>query len=239
MLAQFATRSYELEHLDKGDYTSDEYAGCLVELRWINRFLGDAAGMRRSLWSEVERNGQQKFSVLDVGAGSGELLRITSHWARSQHYEARLVGLELNASAARAIKDESEPVDNISSVRGNVFLLPFGDDSFDYVICSLFAHHFRDSDLIKILREFNRVAKRRLFIIDLHRHPVAYFLYKIVSILFLRNRLTREDGALSIHRGFLPDELRHLAIRAGLEHANVSRVFPYHLVLSSGAGGSK
>ena len=52
--------------------------------------------------------------------------------------------------------------------------------------------------------------------------------------LFLHNRLIREDGALSILRGFRPRELKSLAGRAGLSRAKVERRFPYRLVLSGG-----
>src|SRR5215218_2384384 len=88
----FRQRSYELEHLDKGDYTPQEYEGCLVELRRINRFLGDASALRRSLLAEVEGQGLESFSVLDVGAGSGELLRVAAQWAVDKGLCARLVG---------------------------------------------------------------------------------------------------------------------------------------------------
>jgi hypothetical protein len=41
MFDQFRERSLELEHLDKGDYTAEEYEGCIVELQRVNRWLGD------------------------------------------------------------------------------------------------------------------------------------------------------------------------------------------------------
>ena len=75
MFGRFRQRSYELEHLDKGDYTPEEYEGCLVELRRVNRWLGDARALRRSVLPDIERDGCGEFSLLDVGAGSGELLR--------------------------------------------------------------------------------------------------------------------------------------------------------------------
>src|ERR687884_792222 len=85
-----SSRSYELEHLDKGDYTPEEYEGCLVELRRINEWLGDASALRRSLFPEIARAGLKKFSVLDVGAGSGELLRVIAGWARETEARAAL-----------------------------------------------------------------------------------------------------------------------------------------------------
>jgi hypothetical protein len=88
--------------------------------------------------------------------------------------------------------------------------------------------------VVEILREFKRVARRRLFVIDLHRHALAYFLYTTVGRLFLHNRLVREDGALSIRRGFRAGELRGLAEQAQLAHVEVRRRFPFRLVLSAG-----
>src|SRR5438046_7750997 len=102
----FAQRSYELEHLDKGDYTPAEYEGCLVELRRVNEWLGDARALKNSLLAETERAGLKWFSVLDVGAGSGELLRVTAADVRRRGGRARLVGLELNERSARAIREE-------------------------------------------------------------------------------------------------------------------------------------
>ena len=118
-------------------------------------------------------------------------------------------------------------------MRADAFQLPFADREFDYAMCSLFTHHFRDEDVIKILRELGRVAGRRIFVIDLHRKPVPYYFYTTIGKLFLHNRLIREDGALSILRSFTPPELEELAERAGLEGITISRIFPYRLVLSA------
>jgi ubiquinone/menaquinone biosynthesis C-methylase UbiE len=225
----------ELEHLDKGDYTPEEYEGCLVELRRVNRFLGDARALRRSLLHEIEQAGPERFSVLDVGAGSGELLRVIAGWAEGNERRARLVGLELNARSAKAILEESREFDSIMALRGDALRLPFADNSFDYAICSLFTHHFKDEQVITILDELGRVASRRVIIIDLHRHALAYYLYTTAARLFLRNRLIREDGALSILRAFRPDELARLASQSRLSNFRVERRFPFRLVLSGGA----
>ena len=232
---RFAHRSYELEHLDKGDYTPEEYEGCLVELRFVNRYMGDTSALNRSLLTEIERAGLKEFSVLDVGAGSGELLRVIDGWARRQKRHAHLVGLELNARSALAILEESQGASAINAVRGDALRLPFKDKGFDYAMCSLFTHHFKDDGIVRVLREMSRIARRGIFVIDLHRHPVAYYFYNTVGHLFLHNRLLREDGALSILRSFRPAELRRLALDAGLANIEVRRRFPFRLVLSGKA----
>lgn len=231
MFDQFRQRSYKLERLDSGDYTAAEYEGCIVELQRVNQWLGDASALRRSLLNDIEQAELGKFSLLDVGAGSGELLRVAAAWARAKRIAARLVGLELNARSARAIGEESREFPEISAMRGDALRLPFADGEFDYAICSLFTHHFKDEQVISILRELTRVARRHIFVIDLHRHPIAYYFYTTVARLFLHNPLIREDGALSILRSFKPGELLQLAQRAGLKGATVERRFPYRLVL--------
>jgi len=101
MLDQFNQRSYQLEHLDKGDYSPEEYEGCISELQRVNQWLGDARALRNTLFREIENKGLRSFSLLDVGAGSGELLRVAAQWARQKGRLIRAVGLELNERSAK------------------------------------------------------------------------------------------------------------------------------------------
>lgn len=202
MLDKFKRRSYRLEHIDTGNYTPEEYESCISELQLVNRWMGDAHSLRTTLFHDIEAQSLKNFSVLDVGAGSGELLRVTADWARQTNRRVSAVGLELNERSAESINEESQRFAEISSVRGNALELPFANNRFDYVICSLFTHHFVEEQVIEILREMSRVARRRIFVIDLNRHPIAYLLYTTLGKLVLHNRLLRHDGALSILRSF-------------------------------------
>jgi ubiquinone/menaquinone biosynthesis C-methylase UbiE len=235
MLDKFKQRSHRLEYIDTGNYTAEEYDDCIGELQLVNRWIGDAHSHRTTLFREIETQSLTSFSILDVGAGSGELLRVAAAWARQTDRHMRAVGLELNERSAASIIEESTGFDEISSVRGDAVKLPFADAQFDYVICSLFTHHFLDEQVVEIFREMSRVAKRRIFVIDLHRHPIAYLLYTTLGKLVLHNRLVRHDGALSILRSFKVDEMLQLAQRAGLRDIWIERHFPYRLVLSAAA----
>ena len=235
MLDKFKQRSHRLEHIDTGNYTAAEYEDCIGELQFVNRWMGDAHSLKATLLREIETQGLQSFSILDLGAGSGELLRVAATWARQTNRQLSAVGLELNERMAESILEESEQFVEISSVRGDALKLPFDNAQFDYVMCSLFTHHLLDEQVVQVLREMSRVAKRRIFVIDLHRHPVAYLLYTTLGKIVLHNRLLRHDGALSILRSFKRDELLELAQRAGLRDISVERHFPYRLVLSAAA----
>ena len=232
MFERFQQRSLELENIDKGSYTPEEYEGCLVELRRVNRWLGDTKVLHDLFLAQLERRGRQSLSVLDVGAGSGELLRVTARWARETKRKAFLVGLELNKRSAKSILEESPEFHEIKSVQADGMHLPFADGAFDYAIQSLTLHHFDDKGAVKILGEMGRVAAGGVFVIDLHRSPMAYFFYTTLGKLLLKNRLLREDGALSILKSWKPAELTLLGREAGLAEVNVREHFPARLILT-------
>lgn len=227
MFSRFKHRSYRLERLDTGDYTPAEYARWHREMRYIHRVFGEMRALRPGLLREA-RNVTGTVRILDIGAGSGELLRAVRRWLGGR--KAFLVGAELNAKAARSI-DRGSKRGVIDALQCDALLMPFADDSFDIVYCSLFLHHLTDEKAVKLLREMSRVAAKRIFVVDLHRSPVAYYFYRAASSVLLQ-RFTREDGALSILRSFTPAELSKLAVDAGLSDVSVRRSAAYRLMLS-------
>ncbi|MBA2378082.1 MAG: methyltransferase domain-containing protein [Blastocatellia bacterium] len=221
----FKERSRELERIDTGDYTPEEYAVFLREIAFINKYLGDRRALKRSLFRAVEDACVREFSVLDVGSGSGEMLRFTADFARRTGRRARLVGLDLNEMSAAMTARASSGFEEISSVRGDAFRLPFADGAFDYAISSLFFHHLTDEQIPAAFAEMKRVSRRGVFVIDLHRHPAAYALYKLFCFAFRISPLVRHDGALSILKGFTPQEL--------VDFGGVERSFPFRLVIKA------
>lgn len=231
-MPSFAQRSHKLERIDTGDYTQAEYERFMVEIRFINRFLGDSRALKKTLLRDIAKNDLREFSVLDVGAGSGELLRQIAEFAGASSRKARLVGLDLNEISTATIKTESADYPEIATVRGDAMRLPFDGSSFDYAICSLFTHHLTDEIVVHVLREMNRVAARGVYVIDLHRHAVAYRLFRLFCFAFRISPLVRDDGSLSILRSFTPEELRRLGVESGLRGVSVDRVSPFRLVLA-------
>ena len=222
--SQFRDRSRDLERLDTGDYTPEEYAKWHREMRFVHGIFGEMRALKRSMFRDASAKNETRISVLDVGAGSGGLLRAVKKWTTG--IDAFLVGAELNAEAARTISENG-----LLAIRADALRLPFADDSFDYVYCSLFLHHLDDLAAIEMVREMSRVARRKFYVIDLHRHAVAYYLYWIFSRIFLQ-RFTHEDGSLSILRSFKPDELRRLGADVGIDEVKVERSLAFRLVLS-------
>jgi ubiquinone/menaquinone biosynthesis C-methylase UbiE len=229
----FEIRSNEPERIDTGDYTEEEYRTFLREIRFINRWIGDRWALKKTLLKEIEESGVSEFSVLDVGAGSGELLKEIALFARKANRKARLVGLDLNPLSAESIGSEGERFREINSIQGDALNLPFPDDIFDYAICSLFTHHFTDDGVVNILQEMKRVSRRGIIVIDLERDRNAYFWYKVFCAAFRISELVRHDGLLSITKGFQPDELSKLGRSAELDNVVTGKSFPGRVTLTA------
>jgi ubiquinone/menaquinone biosynthesis C-methylase UbiE len=228
----FEVRELKPERIDTGDYTEQEYKTFLAEIRFINRWIGDRWAMKKSLLKTVDELDLSEFSVLDVGAGSGELLKEMAVYARGRESTAFLTGLDLNELSAESIRDEGRRYNEINAVRGDALNLPFADDAFDFAICSLFTHHFTDDGVVGIMREMKRVARRGVFVIDLHRERGAYRLFKLFCFVFRISELVRHDGLLSIRKSFQPAELLQLAHRAGIQNAEAKTVAPARVVIT-------
>lgn len=223
-MSSFDQRTNRLERLDTGAYTAAEYAKWQTEMRWINRLLGDTRALRLALRSELQNCSDSRVSILDVGAGSGELLTAARGFVGEK--TVFLVGADLNREAARSINGRA-----MSAVQSDALNMPFADGSFDFVISSLFLHHLTDEDAVRLICEMSRVARKAFFIIDLHRHAAAYYLYRTFGPLLFQ-RFTVEDGSLSVLRSFRPDELVQLTQTAGIADAVVKRRAAFRLVLS-------
>ena len=115
----FRTRSNKLERIDTGDYTEEEYRTFMREIRFINQRLGDRAALEKTMLADIADLDLKEFSILDVGAGSGELLGVIAEFARDGGRKCELVGLDLNELSAREIAAESEKFSEISAVRGD------------------------------------------------------------------------------------------------------------------------
>ncbi len=231
----FKHRSTDLERIDTGDYTQQEYGTFLREIAFINRHLGDGRALKKSLLRAVEQEALKEFSVLDVGCGSGELLKIIANYARGSRRRAELTGLDLNPISAAATHAVSLELPEVKTVRGTAFELPFEDGTFDYAISSLFFHHLTYQQIPLALGEMSRVARRGIFVIDLHRHPAAYVLYRLFCTAFSISPLVRHDGSLSIKKGFRPEELAELMRISGLRLGKVARAAPFRLIASGRA----
>ena len=143
-----------------------EYAGLapadrnLRDIARINRWFGGHNALLRMMEDLVHP--EERFSVLDVGAGSGDMGRcLTSHFRN-----AKVISLDHRQSHLQKAPSPRVVADALR--------LPFRERAFDFVLCSSVLHHFSDDEVINMIAKLRLFARRTLLLLDLERHPLAY-----------------------------------------------------------------
>lgn len=230
LIADFRDRSTEPELIDGSDYDVDEYLDTLADLRRINRLLGGRSALTRHLFPMILSLGRSEVSLLDVGTGSADIPAEIVRWARANGIRVRFVVIDINEIAAGEARRLTRQFPEISVVRADALRLPFAEGEFDFVLASLFLHHFETPAAASMIASFSRVAGTAFIINDLRRHPIAYYSIRVLSRIFTRNRLVRNDSAVSVLRGFKDQDIAEISNRAG-RAMEIHRHFPYRYIM--------
>jgi len=189
--------------MDAPGLPEDEVEDAYRVLRLVNRQLGNLRTIRREFLRFVHEDvvDRGEIAVLDVGSGSGDIPEAILGMLPDR--PVRVLALDRDSTAVASARRRS-----LNVVRGDALQLPFADRTIDLVIAVKFAHHFHGPWLDQLLGEMARVARRRVVVLDIRRHWLAYWGFLAWSRLFTSNRLVRHDGPLSVLRGFTPEEMR-------------------------------
>ncbi len=232
-MAWMETRSEEPELLDGTSVAWADRLDALGQLPLVNRFLGGARAVLCDLAViAADRPAREPLRVLDVGCGSGDIVVAVLGWAARTARPLRCVALDRDP-AALLLASRRPPMarGEVLVVRADAFELPLADRSVDVAAASMMCHHFAGAGLVRVVGELARVADEAVIINDLHRHRAAYWGFRVASRVFLRGRVVRHDGELSVRRGFRPAELWELARRFPEFRWTVRRRFAFRLCM--------
>lgn len=224
----------EILDLSPQAYSVDELEESHADLRMVNRYLGERRALLKHLAAKID--GLAEFSVLDIATGSADLPVTLAEWARKAGRKASITAVDLNELTIEIARRHTAGHPEIKVEVGDGRCLPFPEKSFDFVLCSKSNHHFSDTENVHLIQEMRRIARRGYIIMDLERSWFAYALIYLLTRLLVRNRLTRNDGPLSVLRAFTMAELAALAEDAGTPHFTISRE-PFWLLVLSGEAG--
>ena len=121
--------------------------------------------------------------------------------------EFKLIGIDANNFTINHAQKLSKDYPNISYLCEDIFESEFDDLKYDIVFCTLTLHHFKEDEIEKLMKQFYKNATIGIVINDLHRSAIAYRLFQALCFVFQLNKMSREDGLVSIFRGFKRSEL--------------------------------
>jgi len=219
------TRAIAEERMDAEDLHEATYKAVVHDLAKVNTLTL----ARRPTLDFVARTvgDAREFSLLDVGFGDGDMLRAIARWAARHGKRARLVGIDLNPRSLAAAR-EATPADMAIDWRIGDYA-DLAGEGYDLIVSSLVAHHMTHAQLVAFLRFMEAEARRGWLVNDLHRHGFAHFGFPLLATIMRWHPIVKHDGTLSIARSYRPGEWPAILAEAGVQGAEVKRVFPFRL----------
>ena len=206
-----SSRSKEIEIMDDFSLKGEILKDTLDKLELTNRLLGGnrvtILGLKKIIKNIPKNN---IITIIDLGCGHGDILRDIAKFGKKNEYSFKLIGIDANIAAIDYAIELSKNYPEICFKSIDILSKDFKVESYDVVLCTLFLHHFQNKELISFLKTTIQKATIGIVVNDLHRHKLAYYLFKFIGI-FVKNKTFKKDGLTSILRAFKRKDLEYIS----------------------------
>jgi 2-polyprenyl-3-methyl-5-hydroxy-6-metoxy-1,4-benzoquinol methylase len=222
MLINTKYRTDAIEIMDDFALEGEILRDALDKIAKINQLLGGnkltLQGVQ-SLMNKVSPN--KEITIVDIGCGNGDMLRALADYASNNNLNFKLIGIDANQFTINHAIELSKQYQNITYQCEDIFDDKFKDLKYDIVLCTLTLHHFKDAEIIKLVSVFNENSSIGIVINDLQRSALAYRLFQVLCFVFRLNKMSKEDGLVSILRGFKKEELDNFSKKLNLKKYSI------------------
>lgn len=215
-------RSNESEIMDNFAMEGEILREALDKIAKINQLLGGNQLTLSGVQELIEKIPKAtKITIVDVGCGNGDMLRTVADYGLENHLNFSLIGIDANPFTITHAQNLSNNYSNISYRCEDIFDKAFAALKYDIVLCTLTLHHFKEDEILELMSVFNTNSRIGIVINDLHRSAIAYRLFQALCFVFRLNSMSREDGLVSILRGFKKEELDEFSKKLNLTHYEI------------------
>lgn len=214
MAPDFSRRSKEKELIDNTTtITEADSIRNLKELDTFNRLTGSIRRTIKLLKPYIPAG--KPLRLVDIGCGGGEFLISLDNWSRKYNRNIKLTGIDNNQLAVDYIRERTKLNVNILIINSGYkeYLIDPGINPH-IIHCSLFLHHLEREEIIELItiaHQMNAI----LIINDLIRTAAAWYGARFITTIFNGTSLARNDGPLSVLKGFRQSEIDEMVTKAG------------------------
>lgn len=213
----FRHRSLRKELLDRDDIPPEDLFQNLRELDFINHWLGGYDISFAALKRVLQKG--KRYTLVDIGCGGGDTLKRIANWNKKAGFALDLYGVDLKsdciAYAGENLKDSGVTLicDDYRNTYRHLAKV-------DIIHACLFCHHLTHEDLQELV-QFALSNGAILVINDLERNPLAHYSIKLLTRLFSKSYLVKNDAPLSVLRGFKKKEWLEILKQSGATRFSV------------------
>lgn len=203
-------RSSKEEFMDDPNLDKESFKNAYADINRCNKWLGGNNITINAVQELVQKHPKKSYTIYDMGCGDGQMLRKLSQVLEKQNVEFELVGYDLRDDVLELAREASAINAKISFEKADILAIS-AVNSCDIVLCTLTMHHFPEEKVHSLVQKLGNLARLGVVINDLHRNRMAYHLFKLFSLFFIRTKIAKADGLISIRKGFRKAELHKLA----------------------------
>ncbi len=236
MLVDLIHRSDEKELMDDPLLEEKALKIALSDISRVNSMLGGNSITINAVHKLLKNSERDKeVVILDLGCGDGEMLRNISDSFRNQNIKIKLIGVDLNEKSLIYAKELSGAYPEITFLHLNLLEIDQEAFSCDVIICTLTLHHLTCEEIKRVIKKSVKLASTGVIINDLQRSKLAYYLFRLFSFFFIKGHVAKNDGLISIKRGFKKQELVRYATTLDLKryHIDWKWAFRYRWIIET------
>lgn len=222
-MPDFSQRSYQAEIMDDLEAGGEDLLQALRELETINTWLGGHDLTLAGLHKITAKHPQKKdWVIVDAGCGRGDSLLHIAKWCRKEKLKVQLIGIDANPHIIKEAQNHCKDWPEISFRVMDVFSPEMAQFKADICCCTLFTHHFTDKQLVQLYSQFIEISNVAFLINDLHRHPLAYYSINLLTYLFSKSLMVKNDARLSVLRSFRREDIQKISRMSGITSIDIS-----------------
>ncbi len=233
------TRALQPEVMDDPALEQAQHVAALRGLARIHWLTGTA----RSLWNPVrtliQSESLRELTIMDVGCSDGWLLRQIWKRAQATDCKVRLIGCDFSMRALELCEQACQRDGIPIELHGVDVLRQLLPGPADVVINSLFLHHFKEAEVVRILVQFKHAARKLVVVEDLIRSRLGYGMCLLGVRALTRSRVVHIDGPLSVRAAFTLVEMRQLLQQAAMTDADLRKTWPERFQIQWRPDGSE
>jgi hypothetical protein len=170
-------RSYELELLDLPGFDPKLARESYGFMAIVNRLFGGVRNVRRFVADQasVQPTGVP-LRVLDIGTGVCDIPIAVTRWAGRHGIDVRFACLEISPFAPAIARDcirRAGLAERIEVLEEDAFTHR-PSEPYDCAVGSMFFHHLREEEILKLMTRLRTIVRRSVLINDLGRNWPDY-----------------------------------------------------------------